>query len=147
MYKLKLVREFLEEPAPKFPANNPVAVQKYLRENCFPEKESWTESLWLLTLDTQARITSRTMLSTGGVDKVIIDPRVVVKYALDTMSPAVVIAHNHPVGSSRPSVADINQTAKLKKALDFFNITLLDHIIIARDDFYSFSEEKLTNYA
>ena len=54
---------------------------------------------------------------------------------------AIILFHNHPSGNPLPSKADITETEKLKKACDLFEISLLDHIIIAEDSFYSFADE------
>lgn len=147
MYKLKLVREYLEDSVKEYPAKNPAEVREFLVKNCFTPETSWTESLWLLTVDGKGNIVSKTMLSTGGVNSVIIDTRVVVKYALDAMSSAVIIAHNHPSGSALPSASDIQQTDKLRKALALFDIKMLDHVIVSDKDYFSFTDENLVKTA
>jgi DNA repair protein RadC len=50
--------------------------------------------------------------------------------------------HNHPSGDSKPSESDIRQTERLKRALRAVEITLMDHIIVAEDSFFSFADEK-----
>lgn len=147
MYKLKLVREYLEDSVKEYPAKNPAEVREFLVKNCFTPETSWTESLWLLTVDGKANIVSKTLLSTGGVNNVIIDTRVVVKYALDAMAGAVIIAHNHPSGNALPSASDIQQTDKLRKALALFDIKMLDHIIVSDKDYFSFTDENLVKTA
>ena len=54
---------------------------------------------------------------------------------------AIILFHNHPSGTPAPSVADINETNKLRKACDIFDISLLDHIILTDESYYSFAEE------
>lgn len=78
-------------------------------------------------------------VSQGGTDSTTIDVKMITKAALDTFSSGVILCHNHPSGSPRPSQADIKQTKKLKSALDIFNISLLDHIILTEKNAYYFS--------
>ena len=51
--------------------------------------------------------------------------------------------HNHPSGSPLPGQADIHQTEVLRRALSAIGLSLLDHVVIAEDSFYSFSEERV----
>lgn len=69
----------------------------------------------------------------------IIDTKMIVKAALDTFSSGVILCHNHPSGNPRPSQADIRETEKLQKGLDFFSMRLLDHIILTEDNAFYFS--------
>ena len=70
-----------------------------------------------------------------------IDHRRIIKEALLTNASAIILFHNHPSGTPAPSVADINETNKLRKACDIFDISLLDHIILTDESYYSFAEE------
>ena len=58
-----------------------------------------------------------------------------------TNATAIILFHNHPSGSAVPSASDINETQRLKRACDIFDIELLDHIILTDESFYSFAEE------
>lgn len=78
-------------------------------------------------------------VSQGGTTSTTIDVKMITKAALDTFSGGVILCHNHPSGSPRPSQADIKETQKLKKALDIFDISLLDHIILTEDNAFFFS--------
>ena len=57
------------------------------------------------------------------------------------LAKAIILFHNHPSGNPAPSASDMNETNKLKKACDIFDISLLDHIILADTTYYSFAEE------
>lgn len=71
-------------------------------------------------------------VSTGGIDSVSVDIRHVIAVAIKTMAIGIIISHNHPSGNiSGPSAPDLKLTSKLKDACKFFDITLLDHLIIS----------------
>lgn len=87
------------------------------------------------------------MLFKGGADSTVIDVKTIVRKALVYSASAVIISHNHPSGSAKPSTADVKQTEALHKALKYMEIHLLDHIIIAEDSFYSLTERELFSFA
>jgi len=74
-----------------------------------------------------------------------VDVRVVLKYAIESLATSVILAHNHPSGTLKPSQADKNITDKLNKALSYHDIKLLDHLILAPDpnSYLSFADEGL----
>ncbi|HAE14207.1 MAG: hypothetical protein H6546_04260 [Chitinophagales bacterium] len=61
--------------------------------------------------------------------------------ALKTHSQAIIVAHNHPSGTLRPSENDLKLTQKLKQVGDLIDVRLLDHIIITSESYYSFADE------
>ena len=67
----------------------------------------------------------------------------IIKNALEMLASGIILVHNHPSGNPQPGACDIKQTGILKKAAETFDISLLDHIIIADDRFYSFAEERV----
>ncbi len=99
------------------------------------------EECWALFLNRRNRPVGTEMISSGGLAETTIDSRMVAGAALEKKAVSVILFHNHPSGSPEPGNADIRQTARLKAALDSLDIRLIDHIIIAGDSFYSFSEE------
>jgi DNA repair protein RadC len=96
-----------------------------------------------LFLDNQHRVIQLDELFRGTIDGASVYPREVVKQALHHNAAAVIFAHNHPSGITEPSQADKQITEKLKKALDLFDIRVLDHFIIGDGDPYSFAEHGL----
>lgn len=82
-------------------------------------------------------------LSKGGVSSTIVDAKLVFSVALKCNASSIILAHNHPSGNLNPSEIDKKITQKLKKASQYLDIELLDHIIITKDDFYSFSDNGL----
>ena len=94
-------------------------------------------------LDNQHRVIQLDELFRGTIDGASVYPREVVKQALHHNAAAVIFAHNHPSGVTEPSQADKQITEKLKKALDLFDIRVLDHFIIGDGEPYSFAEHGL----
>ena len=86
------------------------------------------------------------MLFKGGADSTIFDVKTIVRKALVYSASAVIISHNHPSGSENPSTTDIKQTDTLYKALKYMEISLLDHVIICEDSFYSLMEQESNNF-
>lgn len=81
------------------------------------------------------------MITVGTIKSTPIDHRRIIKEALLCNATALMLFHNHPSGNPVPSSYDMNETNKLKKACDIFDISLLDHIILADTTYYSFAEE------
>jgi len=84
-------------------------------------------------------------LSKGGVSGTVVDAKLVFSVALKCNASSILVAHNHPSGNLTPSEADKKITEKLKKAGEYLDIVLLDHLIITKEDFYSFSDNGLIN--
>ena len=102
------------------------------------------EECWVLYLNRSNHLIGKEMMTSGGLDSTIIDCKMIVRKALEKKASGLILAHNHPSGSALPGTADITQTMALKKALATCDISLLDHIVVARDSYYSFADEHLT---
>jgi DNA repair protein RadC len=81
------------------------------------------------------------IISEGGITGTVADPRIILKKALQEDAVGLVLCHNHPSGSLRPSKADEDLTNKIKQAATLFDIRLLDHIIVSNEGYYSFADE------
>ena len=81
-----------------------------------------------------------TTLSIGGIAGTVVDQKILVGTALKCLASAPVICHNHPSGQLRPSRPDEVLTKDLKEKLSFFEITLIDHIIISSEGMFSFAD-------
>lgn len=100
-----------------------------------------SESFVCLFLNRANRPVGWAKISTGGISATIVDPRIVAKYAIDTLSSAVILAHNHPSGNVKPSEGDKQITKTLKSALILFDIKVLDHLIITEKSHFSFAAD------
>ena len=81
------------------------------------------------------------IISRGGITGTVADPRVILKKALEEEATSIVLCHNHPSGNLRPSKADEDLTLKIKEAAKYFDIRVLDHVIVSEDGYFSFADE------
>jgi DNA repair protein RadC len=81
------------------------------------------------------------IISKGGITGTVADPRVILKKALEEDATSIVLCHNHPSGNLQPSRADEELTKKIKDAAGYFDIKIIDHIIVSEEGFYSFADE------
>jgi len=99
------------------------------------------EEFWLGLLNGANKVIGTKRLTQGGSKQTVVDIPMLLKTALEKSAQAIVVAHNHPSGQNRPSHEDELITRKIKTGCEAIGITLLDHIIIARGEYYSFSDE------
>jgi len=83
------------------------------------------------------------IVSQGGITGTVADPRLILKKALEKNAVSLILCHNHPSGSLKPSKADEELTHKIKEAAKFFDIRVLDHLIVSEEGYYSFADEGL----
>jgi len=81
------------------------------------------------------------IISEGGITGTVADPRIILKRALEEDAVSLILCHNHPSGSLKPSKADEELTHKIKEAAKYFDIKVLDHLIVGDDGYYSFADE------
>lgn len=81
------------------------------------------------------------IMSRGGITGTVADPRLILKKALEKDATSIVLSHNHPSGNLIPSRADEEITRKIKLAAAYFDIQVIDHIIVSEDGYYSFADE------
>jgi len=81
------------------------------------------------------------IVSEGGITGTVADPRIILKKALQQNAVSIVLCHNHPSGSLRPSRQDEELTQKIKEAARFLDIKVLDHIIVSDAGYFSFADE------
>jgi DNA repair protein RadC len=98
------------------------------------------ECFVVLFLDARNRLIKTEELSRGTLTHASVYPREVVKSALSSNAAAVILAHNHPSGIAEPSTSDLMLTETLKSALELMEISVLDHLIVAGANSYSFAE-------
>jgi len=101
------------------------------------------ESFWILLLKRNNTIISKKRISDGGVSGTVVDVKIILKQALETLSSSIVLIHNHPSGNPSPSKEDVEITRKVKEASRYMDISLFDHVIIGQDCYFSFSDEGL----
>lgn len=115
-------------------------IARYLRPRL---KDYRHEVFAVLFLNRANKINHFQIISEGGITGTVADPRIILKKALEEDAVSIVLCHNHPSGSLKPSRADEELTQKIKEAARFFDMTVLDHIIVSEDGYYSFADEGL----
>lgn len=139
----QLSRKYLDD---KYKAgqilNSTEKVGKFLLHKYVGRKD---EMVSMICMDNKCRVLYWGIVSEGSVNAAEVSIRKIVQSALTQNSSNVIIAHNHPNGLAIPSSQDIKTTEKIKAALSAVGINLLDHIIIADDDFVSISESETAN--
>lgn len=99
------------------------------------------EEFWVLFLNRSNRVLEKVKLSQGGIAGTVMDVRLLLKMAIEKVASSIIICHNHPSGNKYPSESDKAITKKVKEAVLMVDIQLLDHIIIAGREYYSFADE------
>ena len=100
------------------------------------------EEVWVVYLNSGNDVISSEKVFSGTKQEVTISAKDILSRALSCGASAIILYHNHPSGNTRPSLADIKRTESLKAACDALDVPLLDHIIISKGAYYSFSDEK-----
>ncbi len=98
------------------------------------------EESWALMLNNRGKMLRKVKLSEGGRTATVVDVRILCKKAILAEASSVVLVHNHPSGSLRPSKDDDNLTRAVKNALSVLDIRLLDHVIVTDNGYYSYCE-------
>ncbi|SNR29466.1 DNA repair protein RadC [Maribacter sedimenticola] len=101
------------------------------------------EEFWILFLNNSNKVLHKAQMSKGGITGTLVDVRLVMKQALELGAVAIILAHNHPSGTLRPSGADKQITQKIKLASETLDVKVLDHLIITQKSYFSFADEKL----
>lgn len=99
------------------------------------------EEFWILYLNNSNKVVQKNQLSKGGITGTLVDVRLVLKTALEVGATALILCHNHPSGTLKPSQADKNITQKLKAAAQSLDIKVLDHLIVTEKAYFSFADE------
>ena len=95
----------------------------------------------VLFLNRSNKVNHFQIVSEGGITGTVADPRIILKKALEENAVNIILCHNHPSGSLKPSKADEELTYKIKEAAKYFDIKVLDHVIVSDDGYYSFADE------
>ncbi len=98
------------------------------------------EETWALLLDRSNKVVSTLQISRGGISGTVVDIRLVLREAINHYASGIILGHNHPSGNCRPSPQDTALTKKMKEAAAWMDISLLDHIIVCGETYYSFAD-------
>ena len=99
------------------------------------------EEFWVALLNSANKVLETKRLTQGGMRQTVVDIPMLLKMALEKSATVLVVAHNHPSGQNRPSHEDEIITKRIKAGCEAVGISLLDHIIVAQNNYFSFSDE------
>ena len=132
---LRLVREGYADYAPIVIAC-PHDVYEFMKEL----KDFDRERFYAICLDTRHQVVHCEEISSGSAERTVAHPRDVFKSAILSSSTGIILTHNHPSGDPAPSPDDYDVTERLYECGDLLGIEVLDHVIIGRDEYFSFRD-------
>src|SRR5690606_33295693 len=134
MASLEMGRRRRGEQSPKITA---IGSSKSVYELLQPKMgELPHEEFWIVYLNNSNKVLFAGQQSKGGITGTLVDVRLVLKQALELGAVALILAHNHPSGTLKPSEADKQITKKLKTAAEALDIKVLDHLIITQKEYF-----------
>ena len=114
---------------------------RVLRENFSDDTIDYKETFKVLYLNQACQVLGCSTISVGGITQTMADVRLILQGALLTNAVAMILAHNHPSGNTRPSREDDALTRRITEASKLLDIRVTDHIILTSEDFYSYNDE------
>jgi len=105
------------------------------------EDIEYKESFYIFLFNNAAKLIGFSKIGEGGMTATTVDVRIILQHTLLSCATGVILVHNHPSGSLKPSNADKLVTSQIKKAFLVCNLNLLDHLIITKNAYYSFADE------
>lgn len=101
------------------------------------------ETVYMLCLDAKCKVICCRMIGEGSINSANISIRKIVETAINVNATTVVLAHNHPSGLAIPSADDVRTTQRIAEALEMVDVTLMDHFVVAGDDYVSIGQSNL----
>ncbi len=101
------------------------------------------EEFWIIYVNNSNKVIQKNQLSKGGITGTLVDVRLALKNAIEVGATGIILAHNHPSGTLKPSEADKQLTQKLKTGGESLDIKVLDHLIITEKAYFSFADQNL----
>lgn len=101
------------------------------------------EEFWVIYLNNANKIQFKMQLSKGGITGTLVDTRLVFKRAIELSATGIILCHNHPSGTLKPSAADLTLTKKIEEGGKLLDVKVLDHVIVTDKAYFSFADENL----
>ena len=114
-----------------------------LKENWDDNKIEFVEQFKVMLTNRAQKVLGILEVSTGGISGTVADPKVIFAAAIKASACGIILAHNHPSGNLAPSQADIDLTKRMKEGGKLLEISLMDHLIVTTEGYYSFADEGL----
>jgi DNA repair protein RadC len=105
------------------------------------DKIDLQEEFKVLLLNRANRVLKLIPISKGGITGTVADPRLILAVAIKVAAVSIILVHNHPSGNVKPSRADEEITTKIKEAAKYFDIKVIDHLVISSEGYFSFADE------
>lgn len=121
------------------PIKSPSDIVPFVKNYAVCEKEHFL----LVTLNGGHEIIQIHVVTVGTLNRTLIHPREVFTLAMRDNAAAIIVSHNHPSGNCQPSEEDVAVTGILEKVSIIMGIELLDHVIVSRESYFSFLENKM----
>ena len=135
---MELGRRRREEDVPERPLlNSSQKVYDYMRQRLVDLPH---EEFWAILLNRAGRVIETVMVSKGGTAATTVDVKIILRAAIQSLASAIVLCHNHPSGTCKPSREDELSTQRVKEAAKLMNISVVDHIIVCDNSYYSFAD-------
>lgn len=99
------------------------------------------EEFWILLMGRSNKVLGAHLISKGGLAATVVDPKVIFQVALENQATSIILAHNHPSGSLRPSAEDLTLTKKVCAGGNLLDIKVFDHLILTDESYFSFGDE------
>lgn len=138
MAAMELGRRRREDEIPERPVlNTSQKVYDYMRQRLVDLPH---EEFWAILLNRAGRVIDTVMVSKGGTAATTVDVKIILKAAIQSLASAIVLCHNHPSGACKPSREDEQSTHRVKEAAQLMSISVVDHIIVCENNYYSFAD-------
>lgn len=98
------------------------------------------ENFYIIAMNQRNEVIAVLHHSKGAVNSTVVDPKAILRAMVMCGAQAFILTHNHPSGNLKPSEADSKITKNIKTLAETFELTLLDHIIISHEGYYSFAD-------
>ncbi len=134
--KTNIVEEELEKLTSSINAIN-------ILKNFIGDQIDVSERFICLYLNRSNQVIAIVTISIGSISSTIVDLRILLKYAIDMLANGIIVCHNHPSGNTYPSDTDKEITERIKNVVTILDISLLDHIIVTKNSYYSFADNGL----
>jgi DNA repair protein RadC len=140
MASIELGRRVYNDCDKKIKLDNPNSIYEYIKSDILNKEQ---EYFYALYFDNKQRLINKKLLYIGTINRSLVHPREIFKYAYLYSASSIVIIHNHPSGDTNPSKEDIELTKSIKELGIINKIPIIDHIIVSNNSYYSFNDEML----
>ncbi len=135
---MELGRRRREEDVPERPVlNTSNKVYEYMKQRLsdLPHEEFWT-----ILLNRAGRVIETIKISQGGTASTTVESKIILRVAIQSLASAIILCHNHPSGTCKPSREDMSITRRIKEAAQWVDINVVDHVIVCDNKYYSFAD-------